>query len=164
MSGGKSFANAFLHYTFPGFLKWLWFRARGLRVVVTGECLQCGRCCHRLNLTRYDHWIRSEKEFDRMVGENPDYGHFKREGSTATGLLVFRCGKVLEDGACGDYENRPSFCRTFPEPDLYFMGAELIEGCGYRFEVVPSFGKMLGRELRREERARTYTPDGGERE
>ena len=145
MSGRERSHNVISRYTFVGFLKWLWLRATGRQVVVTGECLMCGRCCHLLNLSHSDKWIRSEREFRELVEEHPEYARFRHVGYTLSGIMTFECDYVSEDGLCGDYEDRPEFCRTYPEIELCFMGAGLPEHCGYQFEVSPSFQKLLKR-------------------
>jgi uncharacterized protein len=153
VNGARRIADALRRYTFIGFIKWLWLGLRGRRVIAAGECLLCGRCCHRVNLTgENDRWISSSREFKRQAARRPDYARFRLEGATITGLMTFCCECAREDGACGDYENRPDFCRVFPEPELFFMGAELLDGCGYRFEVVPSFKRMLERQIKSDEK------------
>ena len=157
----RSSPGAFLHYTLVGILRLLWLRATGRQVAVTGECLQCGRCCREINLYKKNRWIRSESEFTRLTAARTEFARFRHTGYTLTGLMKFACEHVNEAGLCGDYENRPDFCRSYPETCLYFMGGELKEHCGYRFEVAPSFGRMLRRELKRGPDGKTPHQPGG---
>jgi len=136
-------------YTFLGLFKWLWLKIRGHRIVVCGNCKICGLCCRDLNLTNGDHWIRSKDEFKLLVEKKPEYSRFIHTGYTPGGIMVFSCECIGSDGLCGDYENRPDFCRTYPETDLYFMGGELPDHCGFSFKVMPSFDRILERESNR---------------
>ncbi len=135
-------------YTPLGLLRRLWLLATGRQSIVAGECLQCGNCCREINLSRKNHWIRSEADFRRLAAEHPEYGRFKHIGYTVTGLMKFQCEFITAEGFCGDYENRPDICRDYPERDLYFMGGELTDLCGYSFRIVPSFRRMLKREMK----------------
>ncbi|MFA6450179.1 MAG: YkgJ family cysteine cluster protein [bacterium] len=147
-SGGKN-RNLIPRFTFFGLLRWLWLRASRKEVIVEGFCLQCGVCCRGLNLSRKSHWIRSKAEFARLAAELPEYKRFIHNGNTLTGLMKFDCNCLSKEGYCADYEGRPDFCRAYPEADLYFMGGEIPPYCGFKFAVVPSFGNMLRREMKR---------------
>jgi hypothetical protein len=135
-----------------GIFRWLRLAAARRRVFVSGECLTCGSCCGNLSLSRGSRWLRSEAEFKRLSKERPEYARFRIIGMSATGLLKFSCDCATNEGLCGDYENRPDFCRTYPDEDLYFMGGELPAHCGFRFETVPAFDKILKKELDRLQR------------
>lgn len=132
-----------LKYTPSGFLKWLLHTLTGREVAVGGRCLMCGRCCKHLNLSYGDHWVRKEKDFLAMLKDYPEYDRFELIGETDSGLLIFQCNVLGEDGRCGDHENRPDICREYPDPDLYYTGGELLEHCGYCFKVVPSFKRVF---------------------
>ena len=123
----------------------MWLFVRGREVVVSGRCNMCGRCCRGLNLTLGDRggWIRSKHLFELAKKQHPAYERFEITGRTPTGILIFKCKMLDENNLCGDHENRPGYCRTYPTPDLYFMGGELLPGCGFRFEVVPRFNRIL---------------------
>ena len=151
MSGtGGPGKHAFItRFTFFGLLRWLRLRFTGKQVIVAGHCFQCGVCCTDLNLSRKSHWIRSKAEFDRLSEKMPEYRRFKHIGYSLTGLMKFHCDCLTKEGYCGDYEGRPDFCRDYPEPDLYFMGGDISPHCGYSFQIIPSFGRILNREMKR---------------
>jgi uncharacterized protein len=137
-------------FTFHGMLRWLYLRATHKQVIVEGNCLQCGVCCRDLNLSRKSHWIRSKAEFSRLSAELPEeYERFRHIGYTLTGLMKFDCKHLSKEGYCSDYENRPALCRLYPEADLYFMGGDIQPFCGFSFKIVPSFGRMLKKEMKR---------------
>ena len=132
-----------LRFTPKGLMKWLRLKLTGREMVVGGSCLMCGRCCRRLNLSYGDRWIRSEKDFNSLVEDFPEYKRFHIVDETPAGLLVFECDMLTQEGLCGDHDGRPDICREYPEPDLPFTGGELLDHCGYSFKEVPSFKKHL---------------------
>jgi uncharacterized protein len=142
----RRFPRQLLRFTPSGIMKWLAVAAHGKQMAISGECLMCGNCCRRICLTGGNFWIRSEKEYRKCLKKYPEYEWFRPLGRSWPGVLVFECTKLGEDGLCGDYENRPGFCREYPHTDIFFMGAELPEKCGYKFVVVPDFKKMLHHE------------------
>ena len=138
-----------LLYTYTGLLHKAWLHATHRRMVVAGACRMCGWCCTRLNLSYQNRWIRSENAFERLKQEYPDYRRFTVIGRTLSGLLLFHCTMLNEDNLCSDHENRPEYCSQFPHPDLIFLGGGLKPDCGFRFETVPDFQRMLRQETRR---------------
>lgn len=140
----KEFSSIF-RYTPAGVLKWLRLKILGREIVIEGECLCCGRCCRRLNLSYRDRWLRDEKDFEEMFLQHEEYMRFRVTERTDDGLLVFECDKISEEGLCMDHENRPDLCREYPLPELPFTGAELLDHCGYSFAERPSFRKALAK-------------------
>lgn len=140
----KEFSTV-LRYTPQGILKWIRLKILGREIVVEGACLQCGRCCRRLNLSYRDRWLRDEKDFEEMFLAHEEYTRFRITDRTDDGLLVFECDKISEHGLCLDHENRPALCSEYPLTELVFTGAELLDHCGYRFVEAPSFRKALVR-------------------
>lgn len=126
-----------------GFARAAAARARGEQLAVTGKCVNCGRCCGRVSLMRGRSWIRSARAFEKLKMRRPEYRHFVVTGREVSGELVFKCLKLDENNLCSIYDGRPDFCRKYPSLDLHFMGGELTGGCGYRFETLPSFSKIL---------------------
>ena len=118
-------------------------RARGKHLVISGKCLNCGVCCTCVSLMHGNKWIRSSRTFETLKKKLPDYGYFVITGRARSGELTFRCLKLDENNLCSIYDSRPDFCAKYPTPDIHFMGGELLPGCGYRFETLPSFSRML---------------------
>lgn len=147
-SGGRR-ENAFIPgFTIIGLFRWIYLRATHRQVIVEGRCLQCGVCCRELNLSRKSYWIRRKSDFEKLRAEYPGYERFRHIGYSMTGLMKFDCEYLTKEGYCSDHENRPDLCRSYPEPDLYFMGGEIQPYCGYSFKIVPSFGRMLDQEMK----------------
>lgn len=87
------------------------------------------------------------RAFEKLKRAHPEYERFVCVDRSPTGILIFNCGCLDENNLCGDYDNRPAFCRLYPSKKLYFMGGEFMKGCGYRFEVVPRFSRMLKKKI-----------------
>ncbi len=83
-----------------------------------------------------------------MVKEQPEFGRFIYIETDAEGFLVFRCSLITKEGLCGDYENRLPLCRNFPEKTLPFYGGALPSGCGYYFQEVVPFARILQQKLK----------------
>lgn len=138
-----------LLYTFTGLVRKAYLGATRKRVVIAGSCNMCGWCCTRLNLSYHNTWISSEKQFEKLKRDFADYRRFEIMERTISGLLLFRCTMLDENNLCSDHENRPEYCREYPHPELLFLGGSLREECGYRFETVPDFQRVLKKETRK---------------
>jgi Fe-S-cluster containining protein len=147
-TNGNSFAARLRRYTIHGWLRHIRLRLFGKRVVVAGSCNLCGRCCRRISLEAGGRWLRSEKEFLRLVSRYPEYSRFSLIGKDAQGFLLFTCDWYDEESRiCRDHDERLEICRNYPDIDLYFTGGAIHEGCGYRFSEVVPFAKILNQEL-----------------
>lgn len=104
------------------------------RVEVAGSCLQCGRCCEGLCIQMDGGFIESMGHFEEVKERDGRYERFEVTGRDAAGSLIFRC-TMLDGGKCADYAGRLEFCRDYPTVNLYFLGLNLLPGCGYRFEL-----------------------------
>lgn len=106
------------------------------------KCYAPGQCCKRLRLYREGNasltfWLDepTEKQLDALglpfkpteqIGEWLD-----EESGRRYGEFLFTCPRLLPNGRCGDYENRPDLCRRFePGADplcVHFQGAEGVD-------------------------------------
>jgi hypothetical protein len=141
---------------FLTFLVWTFrkIRLRLLRreVCVTGRCLQCGRCCRNILLVNGVGLVRSKKQFQNIVENDPEMGRFHISGRDSSGNLTFTCDWLAEDNTCKDHENRLDLCRDFPSVSVYFRGGTTGPHCGFRFQEVKPFDKTLRRHLRLQQR------------
>lgn len=94
---------------------------------ITGNCNKCGKCCE----TIYAAYMYSEDEFKLMQKIFPSYKRFYIKYKDTNGNLVFGCKYLTEENLCGDYENRPSVCKKYPQKRLAKY-AEMPDGCGYK--------------------------------
>ena len=124
-------------------------RLRLLRreVVLRGRCNMCGRCCTDITLYS-DGWIRSREDFRKACEDIPGFDRLEPTGRDDYGNLTVRCTWLTEDGLCRDHENRLSMCSRHPNRWHYLSGATLADYCGFRFEEVPSFERILRKRLR----------------
>lgn len=122
-------------------------KLNGKEVLVTGRCLGCGRCCNSVSLEGVNGWIRSADDFAAITRCYPEYARFTIINKDEHGILLFRCSWRTPDGSCRDYENRLPLCKNFPDRSLVFAGGQLPAGCGYQFNAVVPFKKILEQEL-----------------
>ncbi|SHO50189.1 hypothetical protein SAMN02745220_03301 [Desulfopila aestuarii DSM 18488] len=147
-TNGNSFIARLKRYSILGWFRAIRLKCSGKKVVVTGSCNLCGRCCRRVSLEAGGRWLRSEAEFNRLLTIYPEYRRFSLTGRDSQGFLLFTCSWYDEpSGVCRDHENRLEICRSYPDIDLYFTGGEIHGGCGYQFSEVVPFEKILKREL-----------------
>ena len=58
--------------------------------------------------------------------------------------LVFSCSNYDEkNGICKIHKYRPGICRRYPQEELFAMGGELCEECGYKFIPIESFSEVF---------------------
>ncbi len=136
-------------YSLIGILRCLFLKLRGKSILVTGNCRGCGTCCRSICLEGKDGWLRSGKEFEKVIVKFPEYARFEIIGKDQQGFLLFSCTWCTQQGTCMDYNNRLSLCCNFPESSLVFAGGQLPLNCGYRFSEVVPFEKILSQELKK---------------
>ncbi len=142
--------SRFKTFTLVGLYRFIKLRILGKEVRIEGECLMCGQCCQEISLEVNGLWIRNRKQFERAVRRNQEYDRFVIVGRDPQGFLLFTCDWYLpESRLCGDYEHRPSICREFPQPSLYFSGGDVPRGCGYRFAIGAPFASILEEEMKK---------------
>lgn len=148
MMNEVSSETRFKRYSLQGWIRYLWLKIRGRRLVVEGQCRLCGRCCHRISLEAGGRWLRHLSEFGRLSKKFPEYSRFHPVGSDSQGFLLFRCQWFdANSGTCSDHENRLALCRSYPDPELYFTGGAIHDGCGYRFREIRPFAPILAKEM-----------------
>lgn len=133
-------------FSFLGLLKYFSLKIRGKSISVTGRCKACGICCQSISLEGPNGWLRSAQDFEKMVNNQEEYRRFEILGKDSQGFLLFRCNKLSSDNTCLDYTTRLNLCKKFPEKDLAFMGGEIPSVCGYDFQEIVPFHKILARE------------------
>lgn len=107
-----------------------------------GACNQCGKCCTNIYLIYGDDTITSEAQFEKIKRKDPEYRHFKPVHETEHGLQ-FQCIHLTAENQCSIYEDRPTFCKSYPTEKGILMGGELSTGCGYSFTVNRPFQSVL---------------------
>jgi Fe-S-cluster containining protein len=136
-------------FSIIGSFKYLVLKLRGKSILVTGSCRGCGTCCRSICLEGRNGWLRSKKDFQKIVGKYPEYNRFEIIGKDQQGFLLFSCLWSTPEGTCMDYDNRLPLCSKFPESSLVFAGGRLPVNCGYGFTEVVPFEKILRKELKK---------------
>lgn len=143
----KRLHKAAQSFSLAGFLYFLFLKLRRREPLVVGSCHGCGECCRNLSLHDGHGWLWRRNDFLHLVAEEPEFSRFEITETDAQGFLVFRCTLCSPEGLCKEYENRLPLCRNFPEKSLQFCGGKLPSGCGYSFQEVIPFAKVLKKEL-----------------
>lgn len=147
----------FRNYTFQGWLRYIRLKLTGKKVRIEGGCAMCGRCCNRISLEANGRWLTSVAQFERLIDRNPEFSRFSPVDRDDCGFLLFTCSWYSDNGVCRDHENRLGICRDFPHTSLYFSGANVPRGCGYRFKAVVPFTDVLQQEMNEHQKKETYT-------
>lgn len=115
----------------------------------TGNCLGCGKCCKKIYVKTGRHVIQEEKEFEKLKLLHRFYSYLTVIDKDETGL-VFSCSNLDPDtNLCKIHKNRPGICRRYPQEELFAMGGELSENCGYKMVPIISFSEVMEKEIRR---------------
>ncbi len=116
-----------------------------------GSCLMCGECCRNIYVRHGKNIIKTTEQFEK-IKENDSYTfyqHIKVIGQDEFGL-IFECEKFnKEKKICTDHKNRPHICSNYPSEEIFKMGAELKEGCGYSFEPIEKFDEVFKKVMKK---------------
>lgn len=110
-----------------------------------GKCKGCGRCCREIFVKHGGGVIKDEKEYNRLVKLHPFYSYLKIRYKDEDGL-VFECSKLdKETGKCSIYKNRALLCRLYPQEEIFMLGGNISEDCGFDFIPLESFDEVFKR-------------------
>lgn len=113
-----------------------------------GNCLGCGRCCKKIYVQTHKHVIQDEKEFEKLKYLHVFYTYLTVVDKDETGL-VFSCSNLDEENhLCKIHKKRPGICRRYPQEELFKMGGELSEDCGYRMVPIIPFAEILEKKMK----------------
>lgn len=113
-----------------------------------GNCLGCGKCCKKIYVQTHKHVIQEEKEFEKLKLLHRFYTYLTVVDKDETGL-VFSCSNLDEvTNLCKIHDKRPGICRRYPQEELFKMGGELSEGCGYKMMPIIPFAEILDKEMK----------------
>ncbi len=115
----------------------------------TGSCKCCGKCCKKIYVKHAKGVIKEEKEFKKLQLLHPFYTYLEIIDKDETGL-VFKC-KNLDDEThkCKIHKSRPGICRRYPQEELFKMGGELAEDCGYKLEPIIPFKEVFEKVMKK---------------
>lgn len=121
----------------------------GRKYYKTGQCLGCGRCCKKIYVQTSKHVVQDEKEFEKLQYLHVFYTYLTIVDKDETGL-VFSCSNLDEEtNLCKIHKKRPAICRRYPQDELFKMGGELTEDCGYKMVPIIPFSEILDKELQK---------------
>ena len=113
-----------------------------------GNCLGCGKCCKKIYVQTSRHVIQDEKEFEKLKLLHRFYTYLKVVEKDDIGL-VFSCSNLDErTNLCKIHKKRPGICRRYPQEELFKMGGELTEECGYKLVPIIPFAEVFDKELK----------------
>lgn len=121
------------------------------KYVIKGKCKRCGKCCRNILFSDKNGYIKSKEKFIELKKKYRYYRNFEISGVVKdkqefqNGALTFVCKHISDDNRCKIYPFRPFFCRDYPfiNPELIYNGVEMLDGCGFRFEVDRDFKSYL---------------------
>ena len=115
----------------------------GKKYIRTGKCNTCGRCCQKIYVRHFKAVIKDEEEFEKLRPQHFFYSYLKVIDKDETGL-IFECTKLdKEKGTCTAYKHRATICRKYPQEEIFIMGGELGETCGFEFIPIKSFEEVF---------------------
>jgi len=125
------------------FIKFLNLKILGKKYLRTGKCKACGKCCHGIHVRHSKHLIKDEEEFEKLKEQHYFYNYLEIIDKNEWGL-IFACTKVHpETGKCTVYSKRARICKVYPQEELFMMGGEISEDCGYSFVPIQSFEEVF---------------------
>ena len=121
------------------------------KYVLKGKCKMCGRCCRNILFSTTEGYIKDEKLFKEMQRKHRYYRNFRISGVVKdkqdfqNGALTFECKFITKNNKCMIYWFRPLFCRDYPNinQDLIYNGVEMLDECGFYFDVNKKFSEYL---------------------
>ena len=121
------------------------------KYVIKGKCKKCGQCCRNILFSTKEGYVKSEKLFSEMQKKYKYYRNFRISGKIENkqdfqnGALTFECKFISKRNKCLIYWFRPAFCRDYPNiiNEQIYNGVEMLDGCGYRFEINKKFEDYL---------------------
>ena len=137
----ETLKNNFRKFFYSKILKKKYFRK--------GSCKGCGRCCQKIYVRHARDVIKTQEEFEKLKTLHFFYGYLTVVDKDEVGL-VFECSKLnKETGRCTAYNKRPILCRQYPQEEIFMMGGNITENCGYKFEPIKKFDEILKKYLKK---------------
>lgn len=114
----------------------------------SGKCNCCGKCCEKIYVKHGKNIITDENVFNKLKGMHDFYDDLEVVDKDDIGL-VFCCANLdKETRLCLNHKNRAPICRNYPQEEIFVMGAQLSEGCGFKFTPIVPFCEVLQKVLK----------------
>lgn len=129
------------------FKKFIYTKILKRKYYRTGNCLGCGKCCKKIYVQTSKHVIQDEKEFEKLKLLHRFYSYLTVVDKDETGLVFECCNLDKETHLCKIHKNRPGICRRYPQEELFRMGGELSQECGYKMVPIIPFAEILEKQM-----------------
>ena len=117
----------------------------GKKYIREGKCNNCGRCCRGIFVRHSNNFIKDEEEFEKLKSQHFFYTYLKVLEKNEMGLL-FECTKHDKvTGLCTAYKKRALLCKRYPQEEIFMLGGELYDDCGYSFTPIVSFEDVFSK-------------------
>ena len=131
------------------FFRYLLLKIQGKKIIVTGKCLKCGRCCTKFYLKSNGSWIKSPQEFQELKKKKSEYNRLTINGKDNNGYLTFSCTWLTQNGLCKDHPNRMDICKNYPDKLRYLNNNMMPDYCGFEIIAVKPFNIFLQKETKK---------------
>ena len=129
----------------------LYNKAFSSKYVLKGKCKKCGKCCRNILFSTVEGYVKDENTFKKMQNKYRYYRNFRISGVVKdkqdfqNGALSVECKFISKNNQCMIYFFRPLFCRDYPNinQDLIYNGVEMLDECGFYFDVNKKFDEYL---------------------
>lgn len=109
----------------------------------SGKCNMCGNCCQKIYVRHIKSVVKEEDEFKKLQFLHPFYTYLEIIDKDDIGL-VFKCNNFdHEKKICTIHKSRPGICRRYPSEQIFPMGSDLAENCGYKFTPIENFEEVF---------------------
>lgn len=134
---------------FKNLKKFIYSKILRRRYYKAGRCLGCGKCCQKIYVQTSKHVIQDENEFEKLKLLHRFYSYLTVVDKDEIGL-VFCCSNLdKETNLCKIHKTRPGICRRYPQEELFKMGGDLSEDCGYKMLPIIPFAEVFENQLKK---------------
>lgn len=148
--GGRMIIKKIINF-FQDFFLDIYNKIFSSKYVLKGKCKKCGACCRNILFSTKEGYVKDKEVFLKLQKTHRYYRNFKISGIVENkqdfqnGALTFECKFISKENKCRIYWFRPLFCRDYPNinPDLIYDGVEMLDNCGFYFDVSKKFGEYL---------------------
>lgn len=103
----------------------------------------CGRCCERIYVKHGKNVIRDVDVFYKLQKMHRFYDSLEVMGQDENGV-IFKCTNLdKETRKCKIHKYRDRICRKYPQEELFMMGGDMAQTCGYKFTPIYTFEEIL---------------------
>lgn len=137
-----------LHKLFGALKRFYYLKILRRKYYCSGKCNCCGRCCEKIYVKHGKNIICDEELFNKLKTMHSFYDDLEVIDKDETGL-VFRCNNLDPiTRKCKIHRRRAKICRNYPQEEIFMMGAQLSDDCGYKFTPIVPFSEVFEKVLK----------------